>query len=71
MATVAVEAPDLEKVNQNLVRQLNGTRKQVWGLREENAELTLRLERSIRKSKRRRKAIKGLEVALLRERAGK
>ena len=71
MARVVAEQTKIEmiqelvKVNESLVRQLNTERNLVH----ETAVLVLRLERTVRKSNARRRAIKQLEVALLRERA--
>ena len=72
MAVVTAEKTQGASINQlmaaNFKRQLDGERSRVRELLEENAALRLRLERTVRKSKGRRRAIKGLEQALMWER---
>lgn len=79
MATVATHdltleqktIQDLVKTNESLTRQLNAERNWRTELVQEKGILIRRLGQTIRKSKGRRRAIKQLEVALLRERAKK
>ena len=59
---------DLINASANLKRQLVGAHKRKWELLQENADLKLRLERTVRKSKGLRMAIRGYRQALFTER---